>query len=135
VTDARGGPAGRPSPALTPEELAPHFPQLEILERASLMVTHGGFNSVKECIFQGVPMVLLPIFYDQPGNAARAVHHGLGVMGSFADASASKLGDWMDAVMSDPLYKERVQLMSRLFRDWEARSPGVELVERMIQRR
>jgi MGT family glycosyltransferase len=113
----------------------PEIPQLEILERASLMVTHGGFNSVKECIFQGVPMVLLPIFYDQPGNAARAVHHGLGVMGSFADASASKLGDWMDAVMSDPLYKERVQLMSRLFRDWEARSPGVELVERMTRRR
>jgi hypothetical protein len=56
-------------------------------------------------------------------------------MGSFADASASKLGDWMDAVMSDPLYKERVQLMSRLFRDWEARSPGVELVERMTRRR
>jgi UDP:flavonoid glycosyltransferase YjiC (YdhE family) len=99
------------------------------------MVTHGGFNSVKECIFQGVPMVLLPIFYDQPGNAARAVHHGLGVMGSFAGVSASMLGTWMDVVMSDSRYKERVQRMSRLFRDWEARLPGVELVERLAERR
>jgi len=115
--------------------VAPEIPQLEILERASLMVTHGGFNSVKECIFQGVPMVLLPIFYDQPGNAARAVHHGLGVKGSFAGASASTLETWMDTVTNDPGYKERVQRMSRLFREWEARLPGVELVERMAERR
>jgi MGT family glycosyltransferase len=110
-------------------------PQLEVLGRASLMVSHGGFSTVKECIFQGVPMVLLPIFYDHPGNAARVVHHGLGVMGRFAGASAPKLGRWMDAVLEDPSYAERVQRMSRIFRDWEARQPGVELVERMAQRR
>ena len=109
----------------------PEVPQLEVLERASLMVSHGGFSSVKECVFQGAPMVLLPLFYDHPGNAARVVHHGLGVMGSFAGASAPRLGQWMDAVMNDPRYKERVQRMSRVFRDWEARAPGVELVERM----
>jgi glucuronosyltransferase len=79
-------------------------------------------------------MVLLPIFYDQPGNAARAAHHGLGVMGSFAGVSASRLGTWMDTVMADSGYKERVQHMSRLFRDWEARLPGVELVERIAGR-
>jgi len=112
----------------------PEVPQLEVLERASLMVTHGGLSSVKECIFQGVPMVLLPIFYDQPGNAARAVHHGFGAMGSFQHASAQRLGEWMDVVMTDPRFKERVQSMSRIFRDWEARMPGVELVERTAQR-
>jgi len=111
--------------------VVPEAPQLKVLERASLMVSHGGFSSVKECIYQGVPMVLLPLFYDHPGNAARVVHHGLGVMGSFAGASASRLGQWMDTVMNDPRYQERAQRMSRIFRDWEARSPGVEMVERM----
>jgi len=109
----------------------PEVPQLEVLRRASLMVTHGGFNSVKECIFYGVPMVVLPMFYDQPGNAARVVHHGLGVMGSFARASASGLGRWMDRVMGDPRYKRCVQRMSYIFHDWETRSPGVGLVEQM----
>ena len=36
---------------------------------------------------------------------------------------------------SDSGYKERVQRMSRLFREWEARLPGVELVERIAGRR
>jgi hypothetical protein len=40
----------------------------------------------------------------------------------------------MDTVMGDPGYKERVKRMSRLFRDWEARLPGVELVERIAGR-
>lgn len=111
--------------------VVPEAPQLQILERASLMVSHGGFSSVKECIFQGVPMVLLPMFYDHPGNAARVVHHGLGVRGDFTGASSSKLRWWMDTVMHDPAYKERVQRMSRIFRDREARMPGVEMVERM----
>jgi zeaxanthin glucosyltransferase len=111
--------------------VVPEAPQLQILERASLMVSHGGFSSVKECIFHGVPMVLLPMFYDHPGNAARVVHHGLGVRGDFLGVSSSKLRRWMDKVLYDPAYKERARRMSSLFRDWEARMPGVEMVERM----
>jgi zeaxanthin glucosyltransferase len=110
--------------------IVPEAPQLEILARASLMVSHGGFSSVKECIFHGVPMVLLPMFHDHPGNAARVVHHGLGVRGRFV-ADPTKLGRWMDTVMGDPAYRERARRMSQIFRDWEARSPGVEVVERI----
>src|SRR6266545_3494879 len=113
--------------------LVAEAPQLEVLERASLMVSHGGFSSVKECIFQGVPMVLLPLLYDLPGTAARVVHQGLGVLGSCRGATPQRLGEWMDAVMSDPSYKERVQRMARIFRDREERAPGVEMVERLLK--
>jgi zeaxanthin glucosyltransferase len=110
--------------------MVPEAPQLRILARAALMVSHGGFSSVKECVFFGVPMVVLPMFYDQPGNAARVVHHGLGVRGRFG-VDPAKLGRWMDTVMGDPAYRDRVRRMSQILRDWEARSPGVELAERI----
>ncbi|HSP80802.1 MAG TPA: glycosyltransferase, partial [Myxococcaceae bacterium] len=42
-----------------------HAPQLQLLRRASVMITHSGFNSVKECIYFGVPMVALPMTNDQ----------------------------------------------------------------------
>lgn len=35
-------------------------PQLEVLERADLFVTHGGMNSVMESPYFGVPMVVIP---------------------------------------------------------------------------
>ena len=36
-------------------------PQVELLKRASLMVSHGGVTGLKESAFMGVPMLLIPI--------------------------------------------------------------------------
>jgi hypothetical protein len=46
-------------------------PQPLLLESADLIVTHGGFGSVVEAIRTGTPIVLLPMFSDQPHNEAR----------------------------------------------------------------
>ena len=42
------------------------------------MVSHGGVTGLKDSAFMGVPMLLIPIHYDEFGNAARVVYHGLG---------------------------------------------------------
>jgi UDP:flavonoid glycosyltransferase YjiC (YdhE family) len=43
----------------------PTLPQVALLPRCALLVTHGGFNSVKEALAVGVPMVICPIAGDQ----------------------------------------------------------------------
>ena len=43
-------------------------PQIELLKRATLCITHAGLNTALECLGQGVPMVAIPIGYDQPGS-------------------------------------------------------------------
>lgn len=54
-------------------------PQLWLLRRSALFITHGGLGSVREAIAMRVPMIVVPQQHDQPGNAARVVHHKLGV--------------------------------------------------------
>ena len=49
-------------------------PQLELLKRATVCITHAGLNTVLESLAQGVPQVAIPITYDQPGVAARIAH-------------------------------------------------------------
>jgi hypothetical protein len=39
----------------------PHTPQVEILKRANLFITHAGMNSVNEAIHYGVPIICLPL--------------------------------------------------------------------------
>jgi zeaxanthin glucosyltransferase len=107
-------------------------PQLELLKRASLMIAHGGIGGVKEAVFMGVPMVLIPLWYDEPGNAARVVYHGLGLREQIESMSALKLGRSMETVLGDPSYSARARLMSRKFVDLESRAPAVEIIERMI---
>ncbi len=46
------------------------LPQVNLLEQASVLVTHGGNNSVTEALTFGVPMLVLPFSTDQFDGAA-----------------------------------------------------------------
>jgi zeaxanthin glucosyltransferase len=46
-------------------------PQIELLKRATICITHAGLNTVLESLAHGVPMVAIPIGCDQPGTAAQ----------------------------------------------------------------
>jgi zeaxanthin glucosyltransferase len=56
-----------------------HVPQLWLLRRSKVFVTHAGLGSVREAIALRVPMIAIPQGFDQPGNAVRVAHHGIGV--------------------------------------------------------
>ncbi|MBX7551872.1 glycosyltransferase [Streptomyces sp. tea 10] len=58
--------------------LVDRVPQPMLLRCAQLLVTHGGYNSVREAVGAGVPMAVLPGFGDQPANADRVQELGLG---------------------------------------------------------
>jgi UDP:flavonoid glycosyltransferase YjiC (YdhE family) len=67
-------------PALEPEQIASlppnaivvkQLPQIELLKRSALCITHAGLNIALESLAQGVPMVAIPVTNDQPGVAAR----------------------------------------------------------------
>ncbi|WP_375759641.1 glycosyltransferase [Corallococcus exercitus] len=100
---------------------ASEVPQLKLLQRATAMVTHCGFNSTKEAIYFGVPMVALPFQNDQPRVARLVTHHGLGVRGSPFEVTGEGLVALLDEVITQPAYRQAVQAMSVRFR--EAESP------------
>ncbi|RLP96956.1 macrolide family glycosyltransferase [Micromonospora sp. CV4] len=54
-------------------------PQLEVLSRAALFITHGGVNSVNEALYEGVPMLVIPQGADQSLVASRIVELGAGL--------------------------------------------------------
>ncbi|MFF4469658.1 macrolide family glycosyltransferase [Streptomyces sp. NPDC001599] len=54
-------------------------PQLQVLDRAALFITHGGMNSVNEALFAGVPLLVVPQGADQPMVARRVVDLGAGL--------------------------------------------------------
>jgi MGT family glycosyltransferase len=75
-------------------------PQEPLLQRVDAVVTHGGNNTVQECLAAGRPMVVIPFGGDQVANAHRVERLGVGVRMSAADlsvdavrAAVDRLGD------------------------------------------
>lgn len=80
-------------------------PQLELLQKASLTITHAGLNTALESISHGVPMVAIPIANDQPGVAARIVWTGCGEMIKLQGLNAPKLRSAIERVLTQESYR------------------------------
>jgi MGT family glycosyltransferase len=96
--------------------LSPYVPQLDILPRTSLFVTHAGTNSVMEGMYFGVPMVLIPQQPEQGMHAQRVVDLGLGVLLDKENVTASTLREAVDRVAHNAAYRERAQQMQQSIR-------------------
>jgi UDP:flavonoid glycosyltransferase YjiC (YdhE family) len=98
-----GAGADRAAPGPLPPNLTvvERAPQLALLRRAAVMVSHGGFQSVLECVRFGVPLVIYPGLRDQPGIAARAAHHGIALTGSMARVTPGSLVALAERAMAD----------------------------------
>ncbi len=107
-------------------------PQMAILKKSSMMITHGGLGTVKECILLGVPMIVFPVKFDQPQNAARVVYHGLGLRADIRDASVRRIHDLVDRIHGDPSFKRKVESMRKDFERIENSGIGPRIVEGIL---
>ena len=104
-------------------------PQLEILKRAALCITHAGLNTTLEALGQGVPIVAVPIGFDQPGVAARIAYHRVGEFVAIEQLTAERLSDLIDTVLNDPAYHKQ----ARYFKDVLANIPGLDRAAEVIE--
>ena len=89
--------------------VVPVAPQLELLDRATVAITHAGLNTALESLARGVPMVAIPITNDQPGVARRLEWLGLGEVVLPRQLTASRLRQAVERVFGDPGYRTRAR--------------------------
>ena len=91
------------------------LPQLRILRRADLMITHGGLNSIVECILFEVPMIVCPLsnMWDQTGNAARVAYHNVGVRNNLHRKSARTLTRKIEQALQSNVLRESIAQMRK----------------------
>lgn len=125
---------------IRPEQLKPmanvtvveRAPQLSVLRRARLMITHGGLGSVKECVLNAVPMLVFPLDVDQPGNAARVRYHGVGLHGDIAKTSVDELLAMLDRALNEPSFRENSRALQKKLKQLESAQSGADTLERIL---
>uniref|UniRef100_A0A2I2Y6H3 UDP-glucuronosyltransferase n=1 Tax=Gorilla gorilla gorilla TaxID=9595 RepID=A0A2I2Y6H3_GORGO len=95
------------------------IPQNDLLghPKTRAFITHGGASGIYEAIYHGIPMVGIPLFWDQPDNIAYMKAKGAAVRLDFHTMSSTDLLNALKTVINDPLYKENVMKLSRIQHD------------------
>jgi zeaxanthin glucosyltransferase len=123
---------------LHPEEIGPvpnnaivvnNAPQLELLKKASVCITHAGFNTVLEALTQGVPQIAIPVTNDQPGVAGRIADKKTGKTTSLDGLDASNLSALVDEVFNNPIYRDNSRSIQKAIAKKNGLSVAADLLE------
>jgi zeaxanthin glucosyltransferase len=104
-------------------------PQVELLKRSALCITHAGLNTTLEALTQGVPMVAIPVSVDQPGVAARIAYTKTGAYIPIQEMTASRLSALIDEVLSDPEYRQNANNMKQVLAETNGLEKAADLLE------
>lgn len=114
--------------------VVPMAPQLELLKRASLTITHAGLNTALETLMFGVPMVTLPVANDQPGVAARVRHHGAGELIPIRQLTRDRLRGAIGKVLQDPSYRQAARRLQSEMANLDGVCLASDIVEESLGR-
>ncbi|XP_033858354.1 UDP-glucuronosyltransferase 2A1-like isoform X2 [Acipenser ruthenus] len=95
------------------------MPQNDLLghPKTRAFVAHGGTNGVYEAIYHGVPIVGLPLIFDQFDNLIRLQVRGAAKVLEVTTLDSGDLLHALQEVLRDPFYRRNMQRLSRLHRD------------------
>ncbi|KAK9806604.1 hypothetical protein WJX73_008120 [Symbiochloris irregularis] len=113
-------------------------PQNDLLGHRAVraFVTQGGSNSALEGLYHGVPMIMIPLYVEQPLNANRIQNLGAGIALQIASPInprelAQNLGTAFERVLATDSYAEKARHISKLMRAerWTPAQKAASLIE------
>ncbi|NJO87778.1 MAG: glycosyltransferase family 1 protein [Chloroflexia bacterium] len=105
-------------------------PQLEILKKAVLCITHAGPGTILESIYYGVPLIAIPVADDQPAMAARIKYHKIGISIPCTKLNRKKLENSVNQIINSKEINQNVEKMSNKFKKYG----GIDEAARVIMR-
>jgi MGT family glycosyltransferase len=106
-----------------------YAPQLDLIQRSVLTISHGGLNTTLESLAQGVPMVVLPVTYEQPGVGARVEWSGVGRSIPVGRLTSERLHSAVRTVLDDPAYRERAAKLQSSIESADGLNRAADLIE------
>jgi MGT family glycosyltransferase len=105
------------------------LPQTSVLPHVDAVITHGGNNTVTECMWFGKPMLVLPIFWDQHDNAQRVHETGYGLRLPTYALERDELAGAVDRLLTDGELRGRVRTAGERLRQRPGTEAAADLIE------
>lgn len=124
-----------------PEGLGSHVrlesfvPHDQVLPHVSALVTHGGWGITGRALRQGVPMLITPLFGDQPVIASRLAERGLAYQLTKKQATKEAIQNALSALLEDRALHQRVAQEAERLRSIDSPRIAAEALEQLVARR
>jgi len=115
--------------------VVPFAPQLELLRRATVTIFHGGLNTALESLANGVPMIAIPVTFDQPGVAARLVWTGTGRMVPVRELTVDRLRIEIGEILTNARYRTNAQMLQKQIFATNGVQSAADLIEQSFDHR
>jgi MGT family glycosyltransferase len=112
---------------------AEFLPQTSVLPVCDLVITHGGNNTVTECLHFGKPMVVLPLFWDQYDNAQRVHELGLGIRLDTYRFTDTQMHGALDRLLGDGRLHARLAAAAATIQRRDGVRKAADLIEHTAQ--
>src|SRR6266498_154533 len=106
--------------------------QLDIVRIADCVFMHGGLATIKESIWEQVPIVIVPLGKDQMDNALRIKRTGVGVAAEVADLSPADLRQLFTQATGSTWIRQNLASMKAIFQTAETAKPSVNIIKSVI---
>ena len=100
------------------------LPQASILPFCDVVISHGGLNTIIECIFNETPIIIFPFDKrkDHKGNAARVRFYNIGKVGNISTINQASLEKSLIKVAGNDDYKRALSKLKKSIAEEESSS-------------
>lgn len=115
--------------------VVPFAPHQQLIQRASLVITHAGMNTTLGALSAGVPLVAVPITNEQPGIASRIAWAGAGQVVPFPQLTVANLKAAIATVLTENTYKQNAMRLQRAIKRAGGVQHAADIVEQALSTR
>jgi MGT family glycosyltransferase len=108
------------------------LPQTSILPQVDLAITHGGNNTITECLHFGIPTIVLPLFWDQYDNAQRIDETGHGLRLATYTHEPEELTGAIDRLLADSALRDRLGAAAARLQASPGTTKAADLIEALV---
>lgn len=97
------------------------------------MISHGGSNSVLECLSKGIPLALLPICNDQPFQAKFLERANVGIVLDAKNPDVAVYKSGLVSILADGnMFKKNAEIIKKSFENYNGVRDAADLICRLL---